>query len=59
MQEGKGREAKLSFMGHALMENDNGLLMDFLVSMATGRAEREAVPLMLDDVRQRRYAGLS
>ena len=37
-------------MGHALMENGNGLLMDFVVSRATGRAEREAVP-----VRQRGY----
>ena len=43
MRKGKGREAKLSFMGHALMENGNGLLMDFVVSSATGRAEREAV----------------
>ena len=42
-------------MGHALMENGNGLLMDFLVSRATGRAEREAVPVMLDDARQRGY----
>ena len=55
MRKGKGREARLSFMGHALMENGNGLLMDFLVSRATGRAEREAVPVMLDDARQRGY----
>ena len=40
-------------MGHALMENGNGLLMDFVVSRATGTAEREAVPVMLDDARQR------
>ena len=37
MKKGKGREARLSFMGHALMENDNGLLMDFVVS----RSHRE------------------
>ena len=37
MRKGKGKEARLSFMGHALMENDNGLLMDFVVSRATGR----------------------
>ena len=42
-------------MGHALMENGNGLLMDFVVSRATGMAEREAVPVMLDDARQRGY----
>ncbi len=29
--------------------------MDFLVSTATGVAEREAVPVMLDDVRERGY----
>ena len=55
MRKGKGREARLSFMGHALMENGNGLLMDFMVSRATGRAEREAVPVLLDDAQQRSY----
>ncbi len=53
MRKGKGREASLSSMGHALMENGNGLLMDFVVSSATGTAEREAVPVMLDDARQK------
>ena len=55
MRKGKGKEAKLSFMGHALMENGNGLLTDFVVSRATGTAERDAVPVMLDDARQRGY----
>ena len=36
-------------MGHALMENGNGMLLDFVVSSATGTAERDAVPVMLDD----------
>ena len=35
------------FMAHALMENRNGLLVDFLVSDATGMAERDAVPVLL------------
>ena len=34
MRKGKGREARLSFMGHSLMENGNGL-GDFVVSRAT------------------------
>ena len=34
-------------MAHALMENRNGLLVDFLVSEATGTAERDAVPVLL------------
>ena len=49
----KGKEAKLVFMGHALMENRNGLLMDFVVSGSTGTAERDAVPGLLDDARER------
>ena len=32
------------FMAHALMENRNGLLVDFLVSEATGMAERGCGP---------------
>ena len=55
MRKRKGREARLSLMGHALMENDNGMPMDFVVSSATGRAEREAVPVMLDEARERGY----
>ena len=40
------------FMGHAPMENRNGLLMDFVVSGATGTAERDAVPALLDGARE-------
>ena len=36
MRKGKGREAKLSFGGHALVENRHGLLVDLRVSEATG-----------------------
>lgn len=43
------------FMGHALMENRNGLLMDFVVSGATGAADRGAVPTLLDDARERGF----
>ena len=55
MRKGKRREARLAFTGHALMENGNGLLTDFVVSRATGTAERDAVPVMLDDARQRGF----
>ncbi len=51
----KGKEAKLVFMAHALMENRNGLLVDFLVSDATGTAERDAVPVLLDEARERGF----
>jgi hypothetical protein len=35
-------------MGHALMENRNGLVVDGALTLATGTAEREAALAMLD-----------
>lgn len=49
-RKGEGKEAKLSYAGHVLMENRNGLVVDVLVTQATGRAEREAAVEMLDCV---------
>ena len=43
-----GRESKLAFMGHVVMENRNGLAVDASLSLATGTAEREAALTMLD-----------
>ena len=40
---------------HSLTENRNGLLVDFLVSQATGTAERDAVPVLLDEARERGF----
>src|SRR5512139_3041955 len=47
MRKAKGKEAKLSFGAHALMENRNGLLVDLQVTLATGTAEVEAAEAML------------
>lgn len=47
-RKGKGREAKLCFMAHSLMENRNGLLVDMRVTLATGHAERDAALQMAD-----------
>src|SRR3990170_6144545 len=55
LRKGKGKEAKLVFMAHALMENRNGMLTDFQVSGATGTAERDAVPVLVDQARERRF----
>jgi transposase len=49
MRKGLGKEAKLSYSAHALMENRYGLLVDFRIEEATGLAEREAALAMLDD----------
>jgi transposase len=43
-----GTTAKLSYSAHSLMENRNGLLVDFRVAEANGRAEREVALEMLD-----------
>jgi len=42
-----GREAKLSYMGHAAMENRHGLAVAGVVTLATGTAERRASEKML------------
>ena len=49
MRKGNGQPAKLSYTGHALVENRNGLLVDLRVSTATGKAEREVAGEMLTD----------
>ncbi len=48
----EGQTTKLAYAGHVLMENRTGLVVDILITEATGRAEREAALQMLD--RQRR-----
>ena len=42
-----GKESKLCFMGHVLMENRNGLAVEATLTKATGTAEREATITML------------
>jgi transposase len=46
-RKGPGKEAKLSYTGHILMENRNGLAVDVAVLPATGTAEREAAIEMI------------
>ena len=55
MRKGKGKEAKLVFLANALMENRNGMLLDFQVTQATGTAERDAVPVLLDAAKERGF----
>ena len=47
-RKGPGKEAKLCFAGHGLMENRSGLVVDLSITHATGTAEREAALEMLD-----------
>jgi hypothetical protein len=49
-KKGKGKEAKLCYAGHVVMENRNGLAVDGQITKATGTAEREAALDMLANV---------
>src|SRR5919199_664850 len=51
----RGQAAKLSYLGHALMENRNGLLVDFAVTAATGTAECAVVPRFVRGLKERRF----
>jgi transposase len=62
MRKSAGKEAKLSYSAHALMENRNGLLVDFQVASATRSSEWECAEAMLKrqvrkGVRPRTLAG--
>ncbi len=49
-----GKESKLSYLGHALVENRNGLIAAAMVTHADGYAERDAALLMLAERQQGR-----
>jgi hypothetical protein len=40
LRKGPGKEARLCFVGHALMENRNGLIVGAVTTRASGHAER-------------------
>ncbi len=48
VRKGARREAKLGFIGHALMENRNGLVVDACLTRADGHAERVAALHMIE-----------
>ena len=47
-RKGKGKETKLCFIGHGLMENRHGLLVDACLTLAGGHAERVAALHMIE-----------
>jgi transposase len=49
-RKGNGKEAKLSYSGHVLMENRNGLVADVEVLQAHGTAERDAALVMMESI---------
>src|SRR6266576_1912073 len=54
-RKGPGKEARLSYMAQALMENRHGMLVDFQVTTASGTAERDVIPQLIDDARLRGF----
>jgi transposase len=55
-RKGKGKETKLCFMGHGLMENRHGLLVDACLTLADGHAERVAALHMIEPRAERPLA---
>ena len=49
---GKGKEARPSYAGHALMENRRGLVVDFQLTHATGTAEGDMAAKLIDEARE-------
>jgi transposase len=49
-KKGAGKEAKLSYSGHVLMENRNGLVAEVEVLQANGTAERDAALVMIEKI---------
>src|SRR3984893_4618391 len=55
-RKGKGKETKLCFTGHGLMENRHGLLVDACLTLADGHAERVAALHMIEPRAERSTA---
>jgi hypothetical protein len=53
-RKGPVKEAKLCFMGHALMENRSGLIVEACLTQASGHAERVAALAMIEPRADRR-----
>ncbi len=56
-RKGNGKESRLCYMGHAMMENRHGLVVEGMLSRASGTAEREAALAMIERYRPSGKAG--
>lgn len=56
LKKGKGREARLCFGAHAIMENRNGLCVHIAAHSAVGKSEAEMALEQIDDLQQRGFA---
>ena len=53
-RKGGGQESRMSYLGHVLVENRNGLIVGAMATTADGFAERDAALLMVHERRQQR-----
>jgi transposase len=51
-RKGPGKESRLSYMGHLLMENRNGLAIMAGITRATGTAERDVAAIFIERLRK-------
>jgi transposase len=58
-RKGPGKEAKLSFMGHVVIDNRHGLVVSTGYTQATGRAERQAAHEMVKEVKRKQRRRLT
>ena len=58
-RKGRGKEAKLSFMGHVVIDNRHGLVVATHYTKATGTAERESAEEMIRKVKRKRRKRLT
>jgi transposase len=56
-RKGYGREAKLSYAGHVLLDNRHGLVANVCATAATGTAERDAAVVLLTQARRAATVG--
>ena len=56
-KKGPGKEAKLAYQGHALMDNRHGLVVNACATQASGTAEREAAVAMATALPERATLG--
>ena len=55
LRKGKGKEARQVFTARALMEDRHGMVVDFQTSPGMGTAERDIVPGLLEQARERGF----
>src|SRR5688572_8120001 len=55
----RGREARLGYLGHVLMEHRSGLIVNAIVTPADGHGERDAALVMLEAVSGRHRVTLA